>query len=460
MVPAHKISAYSLRQSGWGDSWCMQRDYSALLLSTGHPFKDGRWTGQDDDNFHVYKEMERPALGAPASVWAFPPNDPEATVLTEFRWKPALSRTYDSVLLPDSTLDLPVIVDPDFGDLALYLNAQGTAFIRRARPGNPAVSVGQYLVELRELPSIPHFLKPKAKRFCDLGSEYLNVEFGWTPFVKDLLKIHDLQKSLDKKLKQLVRDNGLNIRRRDKQKVTTSSLTLAEGILEVPFGHLGDDLIGGTALLDGYHTIGPFGGGVPASVPGSVDYTLTEEQTLTEWNCGTFRYYVPNIGSSEWTEKAVKTLYGANLSPQTLYAVYPWTWLADWFFNVGDILSNLETNAVSNETLTNAYSMFTKQVDRKVNARIQWFDWDRTDSGPFVLPAGSAELVHTISRVNKTRRQASPFGFGLKRSEFTPSQWAILGALAASKAKVPKIRLDEPRISAKDAILRSLSLNH
>jgi len=297
------------------------------------------------------------------------------------------------------------------------------------------------LAELRELPSIPHFLRPQAKRFCDLGSEYLNVEFGWKPFIKDLLKIHDLQKSLDRRLRQLVRDNGLDVRRRSKQVVVTNSVVLSEGTLSVPFGHLGDDMIGGASLLDGYYTIGPFGGGVPTGIPGTASYKLTEETTQTTWNCGTFRYYVPDIGSSEWTEKAVRTLYGANLSPQTLYAVYPWTWLAEWFSNVGDILSNLETNAVSNETLTNAYSMFTESVTRKVDVRIEWFDWDLEVRAPsFVITAGSAELVHVISRVNKLRRQASPFGFGLKRSEFTPSQWAILGALVASKAKKPKMR--------------------
>lgn len=451
MVPKYRSTSHSVRQSMATDAWCELRDYELLLRSTGHRFRDGRWSETDDDTFHVFKDVEHPALGEELTFLAHPNYfryDPALAFtydLVPMQWRPAISRSAISENFDSSVhIHLPDPVVPDTEDFILNLNAQGTAFIVRNRPGNPIANLGQYLIELRELPAIPIFLERRAKRFRDLGSEYLNIEFGWRPFVEDLQKVHQLTVGIDKFLTKLIKNNGILARRRSKKKVSIESSLIWEDSLTVPFGDLSDPEIGGNAFLAGYILCGPFGGNVtyPSTWGGQADYKLSTTKYGTEWNCGNFRYYVPYIGSTQWTAKAITSLYGANLTPSVLYSVYPWTWLLDWFANVGDIISNLSTNAVENETLTNCYAMYTESVYDVVEVSTHWDAVSVLDSpgATFDLPAGSASLTHTISRVNKLRHQASPFGFGLKRESFSARQWAILAALANTKAKPPKLR--------------------
>lgn len=448
MPPKLDITEISLRQSPLFDSWCKTREHKSLIRSFGHRFRDGRWEGDEDtSDFHVYRELEAPSFAASRTLLASPnyvvpgSSDPFGYELQPYQWKPALTRSAYSVPFQGENYDvdkeLPLIEDPPTGDFILGLNAQGTNFIRRARPGNPVVHIGQYLIELRQLPTLPHFLLQRAKRFKDLGSEYLNVEFGWRPFISDLLKIHDFTKKVSRRISWLIAHNGNSIRRRDDKKVTTHSSLICEGSLDVPFGDLSDPSIGGNPLMDGYHFCGPFGGVVTyPGFGGQTDYRLSTSLIETEWNVGTFSYYVPNIGSNEWSERAVRCLYDANVTPAVIYSVIPWTWLIDWFANVGDIVSNANTNAVDNETLTNCFAMYLKEEYTVVEVSSHWDQVDATSipGSSFFLPAGDASVSHTVYRSSKLRHQASPFGFGLKRAEFTARQLAILAALLTARS--------------------------
>jgi len=117
-----------------------------------------------------------------------------------------------------------------------------------------------------------------------------------------------------------------------------------------------------------------------------------------------------------------------------LYSVLPWSWLVDWFANVGDILDNMSSNAVDNETLTNAYSMRTVEDLETVDIRVSWDDYDQPSSGfpelAVFIPGGSDTYSASFRKTNKLRYQASPFGFGLKFGDFTRRQLAILAALS------------------------------
>jgi hypothetical protein len=169
---------------------------------------------------------------------------------------------------------------------------------------------------------------------------------------------------------------------------------------------------------------------------------MLESTDTVTWECGTFRYYVPDIGSDEWTRKAVAVLFGYDPSPSQLYQLYPWTWLGDWFSNVGDIISNLSSNAVDNETLTNAFAMRTISRSRTLSINVDWDDWHYS---PFDvnnhwdyhvdLPAGSDEYSYSYTEDEYLRRQATPYGFGFDMSSCSARQLAILAALAISKSK-------------------------
>ncbi len=420
------------------------RDYRGLLRSTGHLFRDGRWQGNDDP-FHVFRELENPGFGAMRSFVAsryfehFDTNGSEFNQyqpLRTFNWRPGLLRYYSEEPVDDYfTSEIPKPVVPLYEDRVLGLNALGTQYIQRFRPGNPLGPLGQFLGELRELPRIPTFLKNRAKHFRDLGSEYLNVEFGWKPFIADLVRLYRVQREIRGELDKLIVNNGLRIKRRSKRDVVSVGDDHEYAFRPFPFGG-----VASVVPWEGYEDLqlmGPFASAMDSQISGFSSFDFWTEDVVESWFVGTFSYYVPDIGSDRWTEKAVATLYGANQIPKTIYDLYPWTWLVDWFSNVGQILSNLASNAVDSEVMENCHVMQTRTLERRVKVHLEWDLYEPEIGGlPFLsIPPGSDGLEYSFIQKEKLRQKASPFGFGVPESSFTARQWAIFAALLFSRKR-------------------------
>lgn len=444
MVPKRNSVAVSHRQSDMHDSWIYYRNHKALLRSTGHRFRDGRWQGTEDD-FYVFERRDPPCLSE-RFPFSFPSYERYGSgdfpgTQDHGHFRVCVTKAYDSSSYYGSIANVPFepVDELPFGSLIPQLNAAGTAFIVKHRPGNPVLNLGQFLVELRQLPRLPHFLRSETKKFKDLGSEYLNVEFGWKPFVKDVIALFNGQQRIQRALEKLVKDNGLSIRRRSKKELTIDDpVDLCEGSFMEPFGHLGDVSKGGHEELEGIIVGGPTGCADTDlySFTGQCDYKAQEMVSTLRWQCGTFRYYVPDIGSDRWTAKAKTVLSGGKFTPSLLYEVMPWSWLIDWFTNLGDIVSNFSSNAVDNETLTNCFSMESQERTRTVTISTHWdYHFSAPFGVAFEVPAGSASLLYSTTEDYKARRQASPFGFGIPSSSFTARQWAILAALGVSRSR-------------------------
>jgi hypothetical protein len=454
--PKRDIRSNSVFQSDAYGSYALERIHNALLRSTGHLFRDGRWFTDDDPGFHLFKVTDSPAFGGlrtfQGSEYIATGNLRIPSPAGTINWKPSVQRGYSS-FWGGITVAPSVFTEPAYEDYVSVLNDQGTSFIKRNRPGNPAVTLGQFIGELHQLPRIPGLLQGRGLALRDLhrkvGSEYLNIEFGWKPFVKDLVAVYRLQQTIQDRLRKLVKNNGLNIRVRSKHKVTNSDpVVVCQGSLDYPFGDLSDPEIGGDESLEGYTLGGPFGPAFDYSfMDGQADYRYTRTESTTTWQCGTFRYYVPDIGSDRWTDRARAALYGVTPTPSVLYELIPWSWLIDWFTNVGDIISNLSVNAVDNETLTNCYAMMEIRTHHDVVVSTHWDDISFSEAGDpsyYAIPAGSSSISYARTEQQKLRRQASPYGFGLKWPDFTARQLAILAALGMVREKPLLRRLRNP----------------
>jgi len=296
------------------------------------------------------------------------------------------------------------------------LKPKGATGWARARPGNPEADLFQFIAELRDIPSIPLRLMARTKKLASVGSEYLNVQFGWVPLLKDLRKMYELYHNIDKRLAQLVKDNGKGIRRRRSlgESINTTSTTLYTG------NQFGTAFFGGPGNVPGFNT----------GVCTLVKHTKTYEKF---WFAGRFRYYVPDIGSSQWTRRATAALFGINPTPAAIWAVLPWSWLVDWFSNVGDIMTNLSSNAVDNLTADYAFVMRTYEVATEWHAVGQWPGIQQT-TGYRVEP-GSLGLVNRDSTVTKSRMAASPYGFGVDFNGLSGYQASILAALGISRSR-------------------------
>jgi len=333
----------------------------------------------------------------------------------------------------------------------------------RAKPGNPVADLGQFLYELRDFPAIPvagmiglspvnalgRYLRgdkfrdlglPKPKKplrklkslvdgranpalarfqqlsyFKALGSEYLNVVFGWEPFVRDLQKLHRLWQTIDKRLADIIRQNGKGIRRK------------------------ADVLNDRTQTVTGQHFALPYihvGGNPGTFATGFTDWKVTTTVNTRVWFAGKFQYYIPDIGTSQWSQRATRALYGVKPTPELLWNVLPWSWLIDWFSNVGDCVSNLDSGWAEN--LICKYSFIMKHTSTETKAEAYVFHEPS--------PAGSTsniwpQMSSTFTSVKLLDEKArvgggNPFGLRVQLPSLSAKQLGILAALGISRGLV------------------------
>lgn len=322
--------------------------------------------------------------------------------------------------------------DPTYASQESILSSWGVKGWKRARPGNPVasafVSGGELLKD--GLPKVPLIggsyyqkgsilrgpLKTLPRRalqavasFKNLGKEYLNLRFGWEPLIKDLIEMYNLTQTIDRRIADLRRNNGRNLKRERLLKDSTS-VTSSGGSTNGPFGFLKPTPI----ILN----------------PGRSTWQSITTVREKIWFEGRYRYWVPNIGSPEWDRKARAALFGAYPTPHAVWKLLPWSWLIDWFSTVGDSLSNMSDNAVDNLVAQYAHVMRTVETKTVTTVMTTW--GARTGSGPR-YPGGSAVASLTQENILKTRMVATPYGFGLSWNGLSAYQQGILGALAVSR---------------------------
>jgi hypothetical protein len=360
-------------------------------------------------------------------------------------WRNSVTDSYTTAGVGPSAKVFTVPAYPTYPQQQAAFNLSG-AFATgyaRTRPGNPLADMAQFLVELRDFPVIPftrgwkpvfqhvvgaarrvplqrlpRILRQDLARFQPLGSEYLNVVFGWKPLLNDLRKMYYLWQELDKRLAQIVRENGRNIRRKAtiSDDVTTSQTSQAYGFAYA---------------------------NVLGSPPNYFDsgkslYTVTTTTKTRLWFSGSYHYYIPDVGSSQWTQRATRALFGLNPTPSLLWEVMPWSWLIDYFGNMGDVISNMSPNAVDNLTLR--YSFTMKHVTTRTDWQCQTsHEGKNIQAGPFGSVWGPCDFNFTSTEEVDTKLRfggGNPFGFGVKLSSLSAGQLGILAALGLSRSSV------------------------
>jgi hypothetical protein len=311
----------------------------------------------------------------------------------------------------------------------------GAAAVKAARPNKPQIDLSVTVGELRlgGLPSMIGSLAGRTRTVADAfrngGKEYLNVQFGWGPLVRDLISLLKLIPETRKRIEQYERDIGKLVRRRyhfpdHKDSVTGStystqpSLYLPQG--GTPWGSVPEDHI----------SFRPNG-----QVPEQVTRT-----TIETWFSGGFRFYhrsVPEALSDLASfEEQANLLLGTRLDPEVLWNLAPWTWLSDWFVNFGDVLSNISMFLADDLVMQYGYLMRHTTIETEVSwPQGIWYRRPISGFSAVWAPSSVRSYTQTTSKEVKQRMRASPFGFGLNPSSFTADQWAILGALGISRVR-------------------------
>lgn len=229
-------------------------------------------------------------------------------------WNPGLSVTYNKWIADryqtfDAWSVAPDFSDFDINDFAARVGSAGN-------PSKPHVDLPISFVELRELPQLMRsFGGPLLRRF---SNAYLGAEFGIKPFINDIYSLMDFTVAVEQRIKRLERlvKYGYDIKktqyrtdywRGNPSEVWVNSLNFGVKAIERP----------------------------------SAKRKIWGYSKWVPTNPFTFRSDI------ELAEKARRLVLGLNnVSFASLWNAIPWTWLIDWFSNVGDVL---ETHRNSHE---------------------------------------------------------------------------------------------------------------
>jgi len=295
------------------------------------------------------------------------------------------------------------------------LDYYGNRLVVAASPTLPMANLSQSFAELaREgFSSVAGWtllssLGTKSDFFRSLGSEYLNLQFGWIPFLKDLRQVIESVSKANLALLQLQNREGLLTRRQRgiPDQITTRSATSNDGVLSV----------GGNWDIASNSAWNPSG-------RRSVTITHTTIQRI--WFVGSFTYKLRAetdlLSRIARYEQLAQYLLGTRITPSVLWELAPWSWLIDWVVDIQSALRRAELTTQDGNVMKYGYLM------RQTTQRAQY-------AMSFTFSNGYTQhYSSTYLRKAKRRYRATPFGFGVNPESFTPSQLAIIAALGLSR---------------------------
>lgn len=294
------------------------------------------------------------------------------------------------------------------------INVDGAKLIRMTTPTKAEAGLAQFLGELRE--GLPRLVGAQtvARGISahSVGHEYLNTQFGIKPFVNDIQKFARSVTHVSKTVNQMRRDSETSIRRRASLGGGSSSVELTPVSSNVALTHYSSQ---------------DFSPQIWSYQP---PLTRVVETTTSEvWFSGAYTYYLHQaenfLGKLEMYEQLANKLLGTRFDVDTFWQLTPWSWLIDWFADFNTFFSNV--SALSNDSLVLRYGYVMH-----TNSAVRTY----TKSGLMLQSGASAPTAVTsiVTRVHKSRYRATPYGFGLDVQAFSPTRWAILGALGLTKS--------------------------
>jgi hypothetical protein len=186
-----------------------------------------------------------------------------------------------------------------------------TKALANMNPGKPHVDLSLFLYEMKDFPrmlkNLGDFLLwervSKGVKPSVIPDAYLSWSFGWGPLISDTLKLFDTAALVSQRARYFrALESGAHLRR-SLGDIAPSDTYSAYGVEDI------------TALSQ-IHRSGKAWYSANAHLTGPIPGEDLELKRLS-----------------------FQTVYSLNLSPATVWNMLPWSWLIDYFYNVGDVLN-------------------------------------------------------------------------------------------------------------------------
>lgn len=247
-----------------------------------------------------------------------------------------------------------------------------------------------------------------------LADETLNLLFGVQPTLQDLYQVLNAVIHCGKLVDQWRRDAGRSVRRSLHYDPIVTTL---------------DDRSGSTNAyrvfneITNSNSITPWFSALVQDPNEVVSVSRLERRTDKYSFVGAFTYYIDpildSLGSAGVAFNNAQHLLGLSADANAIWQLTPWTWLVDWFVNLGDCISL--SNRLQNKSLVLRYGYLLRESEDKLTLTV-----DRlTTKGGMAIRDIRTDFV--VRR--KVRIRSTPYGFGISTGSFSAVQWAILAAL-------------------------------
>lgn len=245
------------------------------------------------------------------------------------------------------------------------------------------------------------------------GEEFLNVTFGIAPLVADVKKTIQSLRSANQQIRKLYAQSGQITRRTFRFPTETSVTHVVES----------NSQVGGSPYWNVISQLVDLQTGFTGNIGDVQKSTFLSRDVYFK---GAFTYYMPRddslLSRLERYEQEANKLLGTRLTVETLWNITPWSWLVDWFSDVGTVLSG--ATRLSEDGLVLRYGYLMSHVRDEVHYT--------SSTAKFKLGSiGSVTAI--LRRESKERVKATPFGFGVSLNSLSGRQWAILAALGLTK---------------------------
>lgn len=292
-----------------------------------------------------------------------------------------------------------------------------TATQARSNPSRPDISLPNFVYELKDLPGMVRDIGRLKLKWNNLRKQgkpidgpssiseaanwHLATQFGWAPLISDIRKMLDFESRIDKRIDVLnrlfIQNEGLHrtVGKPNPKKNIPGAWSRSVSTQER-----------GVYIETAIPTV-------------IITANVLKQTTSTKW--GSVRWTSSTIPSNRFSNAALRKqaldlVFGANLSPTHLWNALPWSWLVDWFGNVGDFVQ-ANYNAIP---VTASLPCVMEHVRTETQ-------YTRT-GGPTWVTGGSGTVVYETKR-----RSIVPIGLSAALPFISARQFSILGALAIQR---------------------------
>nr|UJQ85104.1 MAG: hypothetical protein 1 [Leviviridae sp.] len=254
-------------------------------------------------------------------------------------------------------------------------------------------------------------LRSRGAPHREYSDKHLELMLGWLPLMGDVKNFCSAYHRREKRLRQVIRDERRWVRR--------------------------EAYLGENDLSPSPTSVTSTGRNHPMLTPvlvtqcyaGNNQYITTNKTKAVRrrWASGKFKYLLPpGPRDGRWRNRIRRRIMGGYISASQAYNLIPWSFVADYFSDLGDFFDAAQEGIGEKLICQYAYIMHRYTVDE-----------EESYSDALIIGSNTTSAWNTVKVRYKTelkiRVAASPFGWGLSDDDLTPRQIGILGALGASK---------------------------